>query len=230
MASAKALIVAFSSSGRKRDTVLSRSAFRIAIALRMAGQRGVWILGQVRQIQGLVEPKAQTYACVQGHSPQRFVTIIHRAVMWRRKTASLCQGITMSTRIASIFAVIGLLTLTACADQTMDIRHFTAAQVSIAPTDADAIGRPLTTTQLSTLSDWINARNDWSGLTVDEPEHPSMQFHLQNANGLSSNLLVYQRDNGSATAYLHYENRLAPLMRRLSDADLATLKSIVNGQ
>jgi len=135
----------------------------------------------------------------------------------------------MSTRAASIVAVIGLLALAGCI-QPMDLRHFTAAQVSVAPTDTDTIGRPLTAAQLTELSDWINASNDWSGMTVDEPEHPSMQIHLQNAEGKDSNLLIYQRDNGKATAYLHYGHRVAPLRRRLSDADLATLKSIVNGQ
>ncbi|GGA13061.1 hypothetical protein [Dyella caseinilytica] len=136
----------------------------------------------------------------------------------------------MSTRVASIIAVIGLLGLVGCADQSMDLRHFTSAQVSVAPTEADTVGRPLTAAQLTALSNWINVRNDWSGLTLDEPEHPSMQIHLQNAEGQDSNLLIYQREDGAATAYLHYGHRLAPLMRRLTDADLATLKSITNGQ
>jgi hypothetical protein len=139
----------------------------------------------------------------------------------------------MSKRVASIFAVIGLLVLTlvGCGtDQPMDLRHFTSAQVSMAATDGDADGRPLTPAQLTTLSNWIGARDTWTGLTMNEPDQPSMQFHLQGADGQHSNLLIYQRDNGTASAYLHYGNRLAPLMRHLSDADLATLKSIANSQ
>jgi hypothetical protein len=136
----------------------------------------------------------------------------------------------MSTRVALTFAFTSLLMLAGCADQPMDLRHFTSAQVSMAPKEADDAGRPLTTAQLTALSNWIGTRNDWSGLTIDEPEHPSMQIHLLSADGKSSNLLIYQRDNDVATAYLHYGNRLAPLMRHLSEADLATLHSIVSTQ
>jgi hypothetical protein len=178
----------------------------------------------------LPEPQAQTYACVQGHVSQRRTAVFCSAGALRLERASLCQRITMSTRVALIFAMTGLLMLAGCADQPMDLHHFTSAQVSIAPTDADDAGRALTTDQANALSNWINSRNDWSGMTVDEPEHPSMQFHLQSANGQSSRLLIYQRDNGTASAYLYYGNRIAPLMRHLSDADLATLKSIANGQ
>jgi hypothetical protein len=136
----------------------------------------------------------------------------------------------MSIRLASFFAAVALLVLCGCVDQSMELRHFTSAQVSLSPTDADAEGRPLSAAQVTALSNWINARDDWSGLTINEPDNPTMRIHLQNAEGLSSNLLIYQHENSRPTAYLHYGNRLAPLVRHLSDADMTTLNAIVNGQ
>jgi hypothetical protein len=140
----------------------------------------------------------------------------------------------MSVRVASLLITtglaIGLLALTGCATPPKEVHNFTSAQLIIGDAGADASQRPLSSTQLAALSNWIKASNDWSGFSADIPEHPSMEVDMQNADGQSDKLLIYERDDGRNTAYLYHGQRLVPLRRELSDADLSTVKSILNGQ
>jgi hypothetical protein len=134
----------------------------------------------------------------------------------------------MFKRVAAMFTVIGLCALAACAQQ-IDVKNLASAQVIAAPASDHPGNRALSSTQLAALSTWINSRDDWSGFTADIPDHPSMEVQIQGADGQSSDLMVYQRDNGKASAYLYHGHRIAPMMRRLTPADLTTLQSIVNG-
>jgi hypothetical protein len=109
------------------------------------------------------------------------------------------------------------------------VRNFTSGQVSVGATEHDVRDHVLSNTQLTALSNWILARDDWSGMTLDIPEHPSIEVDIQGADGQGSNLTVYEHENGTATAYLYRAHRVAPLMRRLSASDLATFKSIITG-
>jgi hypothetical protein len=135
----------------------------------------------------------------------------------------------MSMRVASIFMTVSLLALTGCAPQ-MDVRTFTSSQMVEGSSDIDGSHRTLSSTQLAALSNWIKTPDDWSGMSADIPDNPSIEVDMQDAGGQSDKLMVYERDDGSATAYLYHGQRLVPLRRRLSGADLAALKSILNGQ
>jgi hypothetical protein len=134
----------------------------------------------------------------------------------------------MSVRLASISIVISLCLLAGCAEQRTDVRNFTSSQLVSGSTDDG--NRSLTGTQLTALSNWIKSGNDWSGFSADIPDNPILQVDMQEANGQSDKLMVYERRDGNITAYLYHGQRLVPLRRPLSDADLATLKSILNGQ
>jgi hypothetical protein len=134
----------------------------------------------------------------------------------------------MSVRLASISIVISLCLLAGCAEQRTDVRNFTSSQLVSGSTDDG--NRSLTGTQLTALSNWIKSGNDWSGFSADIPDNPILQVDMQEANGQSDKLMVYERRDGNITAYLYHGQRLVPLRRPLSDADLATLKSILNVQ
>jgi hypothetical protein len=135
----------------------------------------------------------------------------------------------MSTRVVSLFLSIGLLALVGCAPR-INVRNFTSGQVSAGVQTHDVRDHVLTDTQLAALSNWITAHDDWSGMTLNIPEHPSIEVDMQGADGQGTNLTVYEHENGTATAYLYHAHRVAPLMRKLSASDLATLKSIISGQ
>jgi hypothetical protein len=133
----------------------------------------------------------------------------------------------MSVRAASSLLMIGLLSLGGCVEQPMKMQNFTSAELV---TGSDAGQRPLSSTQLAALSDWVKTGEAWSGFTADIPDHASMEVDMQEADGQSDKLMIYQRDDGSATAYLYHAQRLAPVRRHLSGTDLTALQSIVNGQ
>jgi hypothetical protein len=141
-------------------------------------------------------------------------------------THHLSQGISMSVRITSALMLLGLLSLTGCAPRT-DVRSFTSAQLVTGSMDEETDHHALTSNQLAALSNWIKA-GEWSGLSADIPDQPSMQVALQNADGQSDRLAIYTRDDGNATAYLYHAQRLVPLRRHLSSADLAALNTILN--
>ena len=134
----------------------------------------------------------------------------------------------MSTRVASVFLMISLMALAGCF-QRMDVHQIATGQARASVKEQGAPDHVLTSTQLAAFSKWITARNDWSGMTVNIPDNPVFEVDMQGADGQSSTLTVYAHSNGSATAYLYHGQRLAPLMRKLSAADLASLKSLITG-
>lgn len=135
----------------------------------------------------------------------------------------------MSTRIATIFITISLFTLVGCAGH-MDVRHYTSAQVTVHNADNGAPDRALTPTQVTALSNWIDTRNVWSGMSANIPDNPALEIQLQDAGGQTSSIDVYTREDGSATAYLYQGHRVAPLRSPLSAADLVALKAAINQQ
>jgi hypothetical protein len=138
--------------------------------------------------------------------------------------------ITMPVRVASIFIAVSLLALAGCAPKLMEVHNFTSAQLITGSADTDASHRSLSSTQLAALSNWIKTGNDWSGYSANIPEQPSMEVDLQNADGQGDKLMIYEHDSGGATAYLYHGERIVPLRRDLSSADLAAFKSMLNGQ
>jgi hypothetical protein len=144
--------------------------------------------------------------------------------------SSLCQGIIMSVRAASLLLMTSLLLLAGCAEQRTSIHNFTSGELITGDADSDAIRRPLSSAQVAALSDWIKASSNWSGYSIDIPDRPSLEVDMQEDGGQSDQLMIYQHDNGSAKAYLYHAERLVPLRRDLSSADLAALKAILNQQ
>lgn len=134
----------------------------------------------------------------------------------------------MSVRIASILIAISLFALAGCAPPRTEVRNVASAEVVIGSPDSDAGHRSLSSTQVAALSDWIKTPDDWSGYSANIPDHADMEVDIQNADGRSDKLMIYVHDDGSATAYLYHGERLVPLRRHLSSADLATFKSMLN--
>jgi hypothetical protein len=135
----------------------------------------------------------------------------------------------MSTRTASMFVSLSLLLLAGCA-QRFEIHDFTSAQVIVHPTDDDEPGQTLTPPQLAAVDNWIKARNNWSNMSANIPEHPTLQFHLRDANGESDSVSVYEHDDGTATVYIYLSHRIAPWRCHASASELAELKSAINQQ
>jgi hypothetical protein len=136
----------------------------------------------------------------------------------------------MTTRIALLLTTISVLTLASCADKEAVVRHYTSAQVSANGGESDVSDRPLTQTQLTALTSWINTRSNCSGFSANIPDQPSLNVQMQEASGQNSHIDVYKHDNGSATAYIYEGNRLAPIRCFLTSADVVALKSALNTQ
>lgn len=135
----------------------------------------------------------------------------------------------MPARIALLPLSMGLLLLAGCAQQ-LEVHDFTSAQVSVQPDSDDAPGRALTGDQLTAVTAWIKAHNNCSGMSADIPEHPTLQFQLQDSSGMSDRLAVYEHGDGTATFYLYQGQRLAPLRCHVSAPELAGLKSAIGQQ
>lgn len=134
----------------------------------------------------------------------------------------------MSVRIASIVIAISLFALSACAPPRKEVHNVASAQVVMGSADSDAGHRPLSSAQVAALSEWIKTPDDWSGYSANIPDRADMEVDIQNADGQSDRLMIYQHDDGSATAYLYHGERLVPLRRRLSSEDLDAFKSMLN--
>jgi hypothetical protein len=67
-------------------------------------------------------------------------------------------------------------------------------------------------------------------MSANIPDRPILDVQMHEANGQSSHLSVYTRDDGSSTAYLYQGNRLVPMRCPLTSAEVATLKSALNAQ
>jgi hypothetical protein len=132
----------------------------------------------------------------------------------------------MPARIALLPLSIGLLLLGGCAQQ-LEVHQFTSAQMTVQPDSDDAPGRTLSGDQLGALTAWIKAHTNCSGMSADIPDHPSLQFQLQDSSGMSDKFSVYEHGDGTATFYLYQGERLAPLRCHVSAAELAGLKSAV---
>jgi hypothetical protein len=137
------------------------------------------------------------------------------------------KGIAMSARSASIFITMSLFLLAGCGPR-FEVHDYTSAQVSVHPTDDDAPGRTLTGPQLAAVTQWIKTRNDWSGMSVNVPDHPSLQFRMQETNGTSDTVSVYEHDDGTATVYLYQGHRVVPMRSHASASELAELKSAID--
>lgn len=122
---------------------------------------------------------------------------------------------------------MSLFLLVGCA-QRLEVHDFTSAQVSVQPADDDTPGRTLTGTQLAAVTHWIQARNNWSGMSADIPEHPTLQFQLRDSSGMSDKVSVYEHEDGTATVYLYQGHRIAPMRSHVSASELAELKSAIN--
>lgn len=139
------------------------------------------------------------------------------------------KGTIMTTRIASI--LISVFALAGCADTAaVVVHHYTSGQISTNGGESDVSERPLTETQITALTTWINTRGGCSGMSANIPDRPSLDVQMQEASGQSSRISVYTRDDGSATAYLYQGNRLVPMRCPLTSGDVATLKSALNTQ
>lgn len=67
-------------------------------------------------------------------------------------------------------------------------------------------------------------------MSANIPEHPSLQFQLQDLSGISDKVSVYEHDDGTATVYLYQGHRIAPLRCHVSASELAELKSAIHQQ
>jgi hypothetical protein len=144
---------------------------------------------------------------------------------------NLFMGTVMTTRIASILITITMFALAGCADApAVTVHHYTSAEISANGGESDVSERPLTETQVNALTTWINTRGGCSGMSANIPDRPSLDVQMQEANGQSSHMSVYTRDDGSSTAYLYQGNRLVPMRCPLTSAEFATLKSALNAQ
>ncbi|HTV85332.1 MAG TPA: hypothetical protein VME63_07995 [Dyella sp.] len=132
----------------------------------------------------------------------------------------------MPARIALLPLSMGLLLLAGCAQQ-LEVHQITSAQVTVQPDSDDASGRALSGDQLTALTAWIKTHTHCSGMSADIPQHPALQFQLQDSSGMSDRLSVYEHTDGAATFYLYQGERLAPLRCHVSAADLARLKSAI---
>lgn len=130
----------------------------------------------------------------------------------------------MSVRIASIVIAISLLALSACAPPRKEVHNVASAQVVM----GDADHRPLRSAQVAALSNWIKTPDDWSGYSANIPDRADLEVDMQNADGQSDRLMIYQHEDGSATAYLYHGERLVPLRRHLSSEGLDAFKSMLN--
>ena len=137
----------------------------------------------------------------------------------------------MTVRMASLLIMLCGFALTGCADRdSVVVRHYTSAQISANNGESDVSDRPLTETQVAALTNWINSRVNCSGFSADIPDRSSLSIQLQDANGVSSHIDVYKRNDGSATAYLYEGHRLAPERCPLTSVDLTSLISMLNAQ
>jgi hypothetical protein len=135
----------------------------------------------------------------------------------------------MSARIALFFVAISLFALTGCA-QRIEVHDVTSGHINVYRTDSDLHDQVLTNTQLTALKSWIDGRSDWSSLSANIPDHPTMDVHMQDASGQSWNVSVYEHDDGTATLYLYQGHRIAPLRCHLTAADYASFKSVISQQ